>query len=124
MIGGAGVLLVRGDGAYLLLRRSSGVDCAGYWNLPGGGIDPGEEPMDAAYREFREEAGPLPRARVLSTQIYDGFFIVVAAISAREAARWEPQLNWESDQWGWFPATALPTHLYHGLGPWLHSLVP
>jgi 8-oxo-dGTP pyrophosphatase MutT (NUDIX family) len=35
----------------------------GWWELPGGGIDPGETYLDAAVREVREETGLAPRPR-------------------------------------------------------------
>ena len=53
-------------GAYALLtRRSPDLELLlthlrwrpGYWTLPGGGIDPGESPWEAARREVREETG-------------------------------------------------------------------
>lgn len=45
------------DGAVLLLRRAPGVFLAGRWELPGGGIEPGEHPEHAAIREVAEETG-------------------------------------------------------------------
>lgn len=50
-IGAYGVIIV--DGAILLTHWNAG----GAWTLPGGGLDPGEEPTDAAIREIREETG-------------------------------------------------------------------
>ncbi len=46
------------DGRVLLIQRSlSESSFAGYWEFPGGGIEPGETPAGAAAREFREECG-------------------------------------------------------------------
>ncbi|WP_300012521.1 NUDIX hydrolase [Pseudonocardia sp.] len=49
---GAYVVCVR-DGAVLLVRFTGGPR----WTLPGGGIDHGEDPRDAAVREVAEETG-------------------------------------------------------------------
>jgi ADP-ribose pyrophosphatase YjhB (NUDIX family) len=42
------------DAERLLLTRYAG---SGRWSLPGGGIDHGEQPIDAVHREVREETG-------------------------------------------------------------------
>lgn len=43
------------DGRILLAHWSQGGHSG--WTLPGGGIDPGEDPADAAVREIAEETG-------------------------------------------------------------------
>ncbi|WP_218028338.1 NUDIX domain-containing protein [Nocardia yamanashiensis] len=45
------------DGAILLIRRAPGVFLSGRWELPGGGVEPGELPEAAAIREVSEETG-------------------------------------------------------------------
>jgi 8-oxo-dGTP diphosphatase len=45
------------DGRVLLAERKAGKDAAGFWELPGGQIDPGESPVRAAARELLEEVG-------------------------------------------------------------------
>jgi len=51
-------------GVALIVRRENGdvmaferVDTPGAWQLPQGGLDTDEEPVDAAWRELREETG-------------------------------------------------------------------
>jgi ADP-ribose pyrophosphatase YjhB (NUDIX family) len=45
------------DGCVLLARAGVRSDFPGTWSLPGGGVDHGEHPEDAATREFLEETG-------------------------------------------------------------------
>jgi 8-oxo-dGTP diphosphatase len=52
----AGVL-ERPDGAFLLAQRPAGKVYAGYWEFPGGKIEPGEPAAAALARELHEELG-------------------------------------------------------------------
>jgi 8-oxo-dGTP diphosphatase len=45
------------DGRVLLAERTARQVAAGYWELPGGKIDPGESAAEAAARELEEEVG-------------------------------------------------------------------
>ena len=53
----AAAVIQRADGAFLLARRPAGKVYAGYWEFPGGKIEPGEPPERALARELREELG-------------------------------------------------------------------
>lgn len=52
----AGVLL-RDDGCVLLAERPAGKHLAGYWEFPGGKLEPDETPWAGLVRELREELG-------------------------------------------------------------------
>lgn len=51
---GVGIVVIQDDKILLGKRTDSGE-----WGLAGGGIDPGEEPYEAAVRELHEEFGIL-----------------------------------------------------------------
>ncbi|MCC8963763.1 DUF2213 domain-containing protein [Bradyrhizobium sp. Pear76] len=54
----AGVIFVAKDGDILLMRRSADeMNYGGWWGLPGGKSEDGEEPLAAARREVLEETG-------------------------------------------------------------------
>lgn len=50
-------VLVRADGAVLLADRPAGKPYAGYWEFPGGKVEPGETIEQALARELGEELG-------------------------------------------------------------------
>jgi ADP-ribose pyrophosphatase len=53
----AGIVPLTADGEVILVRQYRHVPGEFCWEIPGGGIDPGESPEHAAQRELREEAG-------------------------------------------------------------------
>ena len=50
-------VILRPDGAFLLAQRPCGKVYEGYWEFPGGKIEPGELPAEALARELSEELG-------------------------------------------------------------------
>lgn len=108
----AGVVL-DADGRVLLGRRSD----TGNWALPGGIIDPGEEPADAAVREIFEETGVIAVPdRLLSVSVAppityrNGDQVQYLDHTFRcRATGGEARVNdSESVEVGWFPPDALP----------------
>lgn len=53
----AAAVIERPDGTFLLACRPEGKPYPGYWEFPGGKIEPGEDPRAALDRELREELG-------------------------------------------------------------------
>ena len=137
----ARVVLFEPGGRLLLLRGS---DPAArheghWWEIPGGGIDPGEDSEAAARRELREEAGITEaeigpcvftqRARFTFAGIrFDQFERIHVAWCDAPSDRWEPhglealealafsgQAGWEVDEVLATTERLLPPGLRHGL---------
>lgn len=53
----AAAVIIRPDGSFLLARRPEGKPYAGYWEFPGGKVEPGESLPHALSRELLEELG-------------------------------------------------------------------
>jgi 8-oxo-dGTP diphosphatase len=53
----AAAVIERPDGAFLLAQRPEGKPYPGYWEFPGGKIEPGEDVAGALARELKEELG-------------------------------------------------------------------
>lgn len=68
----AGVMLLNAKGEVFVGQRLDSVVEA--WQMPQGGIDPGEAPLDAAIRELGEEAGIAPGHIELVAEAPDELF--------------------------------------------------
>jgi 8-oxo-dGTP diphosphatase len=64
-------VLIRPDGRALLARRPASKVYAGYWEFPGGKVEPGEPVIEALKREIREELGvEIERAYPWITRVF------------------------------------------------------
>lgn len=88
----AGVIAVvrRADGSVMAFERS---DYSGEWQLPQGGIEPGETPKQAAWRELGEETG-LGEHDVSLVDEWDGWTVYVWPEGMRRNGRLGQAHRW------------------------------
>jgi len=114
--GAAGVLFrhIDDDGvAWLFLaRRSPFCHRGGTWGVPGGALDDGERPLEAALREFTEEVGSLPVSYAVAEVHEDdhgGWSYWTIVVDVDEPFPLPTTLNWETDEVRWVPVPELGT---------------
>lgn len=107
---GAGVCYRAGDSVLLLLRAPSATDYPLTWCFPGGGIDEGETPEQAAIRESTEEIGYTPETPLRLIDWLDGFSTFAIDVEAP----FVPTLNAEHLGYVWVPLATLPTPMHPG----------
>ena len=94
----AAAVLLHRDGRFLLGQRPAGKVYAGYWEFPGGKVEPGEAPLAALQRELHEELGiTVEEAYPWLTREYD---YAHASVRLRffRVARWSGTLHGRENQ--------------------------
>ena len=80
----------RDDGKVLAFERS---DHTGEWQLPQGGVEPGEDLRDAAWRELGEETG-LDEDQVELVTEHEGWTVYLWPASLRKGGRLGQAHRW------------------------------
>jgi len=97
--------IIERGGDYLLARRRD----IGWWNLPGGGLEPGETVEQGLAREVREEIGVAIRiVRLVGVYSKPQKNEVVLTFLCKLADDTPPTTSDETSEIGWFPPNALP----------------
>src|SRR5690348_11078252 len=113
----AGILLQSPQDRALFLKRANG-DHAGTWCFPGGSIEAGETPEQAAKRETMEETGHIVDDMIVEADTECGF----VTYRGNVAGEFEPKLNDEHSEFRWAPVEDAPQPLHPGVASTLQKL--
>ncbi len=93
-----GACVVNAEGRVLALKRKGVAENS--WQMPQGGIEEGEDPRAAVWRELREETGLLPHELEIVAE-YPGWLVYELPVEYRN-----PKVGWGQSQ-KWFLLRAL-----------------
>lgn len=92
--GSAGLLVHDAAKGVLLQHRATWSDQGGTWGLPGGALHQGEDAVDGALREAKEEAAVPPESvRVLFTSVFDVGYWSYTTVAAQVVEPFEPVIS-------------------------------
>lgn len=116
-------ILVRPDGRFLLASRPAGKPYAGYWEFPGGKLEPGETVAHALGRELHEELGvDIGVVHPWVVRVFDYPHALVRLHFCR-VFEWSGELHArEQQRFGFFSLDALPAPLLPATVPVLRGL--
>ena len=100
---GSGIMFRQGKYVFLIQRSDDGT-----WCQPGGTVEPGELPINAARREVLEEVGYQYDVPLTPHSVYGDYLTFRAEVPER----FEAKLNDESLAAGWFHIDDLPKPLH------------
>ncbi len=111
-------VLLRPDGGFLLTSRPLGKVYAGYWEFPGGKLEPGETVVQALARELLEELGiSIGAARLWRVEMVD-YPHALVRLSFCKVRAWTGELQMrEAQLFSW-------QHLPVQVGPLLPGTLP
>jgi mutator protein MutT len=100
---------IRGN-KFLGLRRSETSSFGGFWNFPGGSVDPGEFTAGAAVRELEEESGLTVSEDDISffgtVEVHDKMLYFYVTTEAKG----EVKINSESSEYAWITVDEIPNY--------------
>ena len=111
----AGAIIIASDtGRLLLQQRADHVSEGGTWNLIGGGIDPGESPEQAVFREIAEEAGYELWGKLYHLHTYKQDAFRYYSFVLPVPTEFAPIPNREAQDYRWVTIDDLPSPLHYG----------
>ena len=111
-------VLIKPEGDFLLTSRPAGKVYAGYWEFPGGKLEPGETVLQALQRELQEELGvTIQGAQPWRTELVD-YPHALVRLNFCKVTSWQGELQMrEAQQFAWQGLPVL-------VGPVLPGTVP
>lgn len=108
---GAAVVVWDDEGRILMVKRAPGASRAGYWSIPAGYVDYGEEIRAAAARELREETGlvaEIGEALFVASNFHDPAKLTVGVWFAGTIVGGELVAGDDAEEADWFGLDDLP----------------